>query len=103
MLRIRAALPLFAAPVDELHAYSEGVCGHPVRAPGRHRRLSGRAACTAAIAYTICTRDSASHRRSSTGSSGSSMMRWCGLSSRFAGVTSCSPLLSPMKRNVVEC
>ena len=36
MRRIRAALPLFAAPVDELHTYSGCVCGHPVRAPGGH-------------------------------------------------------------------
>src|SRR5258707_12317551 len=46
MLPIRSALPLSAAPVDELHAYSTGVCGHPARALGGHRqgydRLSGR-------------------------------------------------------------
>jgi hypothetical protein len=38
MQRIRAALPLFAAPVDELHAYFVGVCGHSVRVPGADRQ-----------------------------------------------------------------
>jgi hypothetical protein len=38
MLRIRAALPLFAAPVDELRDCSVGVCGHAVLAPRGERQ-----------------------------------------------------------------
>jgi hypothetical protein len=107
MLRIRAALPLFAAPVDELHAYSVGVCGHPVRAPGAHRQGYDRLSGGGCIYSGDCIHDvhagfgvTQAEFYGLVQILNDAMVR-PGLAIR--GRNELLALLSPMKRDVVEC
>jgi hypothetical protein len=107
MPRIRAALPLFAAPVDELRAYSVGVCGHPVRAPGGHRQSYDRLSGGGCIYSGDCIHDvHAGFGVTQAEFYGlvqilNDVMARPGLAIR--GRNELLALLSPMKRDVVEC
>jgi hypothetical protein len=107
MLRMRAVLPLFAAPADELHAYSVGVCGHPVRVPGGHRQGYDRLSGGGCICSGDCIHDvHAGFCVTQAEFYGlvqilNDAMVQPGLAIR--GLNELFALLSPMKRDVVEC
>ena len=107
MQRIRAALPLFAAPVDQLHAYSVGICGHPVRAPGGHRQGYYRLSGGGCIYSGDCIHDVHA-------ALGVTPAEFYGLFQilndamvrpelAIRGCNQLLALLSPMKRDVLEC
>jgi hypothetical protein len=107
MRRIRAALPLLVAPVDELRAYSVGVCDQPVRSPAGHRHGYDRLSGGGCIYSSDCTHDvhaglgvTPAEFYGLVQILNDAMVR-PGLAIR--GRNELLALLGPMKRDAVEC